>query len=263
MRPIGQRRRPDNLGVMAYYRPRISFSGFRAMLLLFSFLFSCQEEEQSLVLPPLDPAELEWVAIPGGIMRTSGGVPWLAGVKDFELMALEVTQEQYGRWYGGLPEGNDDCPSCPVLNVAPDDAIAFCQAVGGRLPTENEWVYASFGGGSYLPVCFDDEKCLLKMEWCPQNSCLMPHPVGLKLPNPYGLYDMVGNAAEWVYECDNWNDYYYEQELGSTIYAKCPADKPPLSTELSFLRCDGAKGFPSFFEPFPDTMRITGVRCAR
>lgn len=85
----------------------------------------------------------------------------------------------------------------PVVNVTWLGANSFCQWMGGRLPTETEWYYASkpyypYGGNNYP---------LEDVAWYKENSNEQLHAVGLKIPNTYGIHDMSGNAAEW---CLNW-----------------------------------------------------------
>lgn len=84
----------------------------------------------------------------------------------------------------------------PVTHMSMDDAEAYCQWAGGRLPTEAEWEYAARAGSESHHYWGEemDERYL----WYRANSPGHPMPVGRKLPNAWGLYDMEGNVWEWV-----------------------------------------------------------------
>ena len=151
----------------------------------------------------------------------------------FELGQFEVTQEEFEVVMGTNPShfsGRDnrdlkdqDTRKHPVDSVSWFDAIRFCNrlsirhglppyyeikgdtvirrgGLGYRLPTEVEWEYACRAGTTTRWSFGDDPKQLDHYAWHDGNSSNRTHPVGTKKPNPWGLYDMHGNVAEWCWD---------------------------------------------------------------
>jgi len=97
-------------------------------------------------------------------------------------------------------------PEQPVVGVSWFEAAAYCDwlsRVSGRrvrLPTEAEWECAARGGAEGMHYPWGDE-------FPPQDDAAGPRPVGRRMPNAYGLYDICENVHEW---CSDWYaaDYY-------------------------------------------------------
>ena len=108
--------------------------------------------------------------------------------------------------FGAGPAGDDH----PVVQVSFDDASAYAEWAGSRLPTEAEWEYAARGGGAETTYAWGDELrpggALMANTW--QGA--FPYrnegasgwrgtsPVGTFPPNGAGLVDMIGNVWEWT-----------------------------------------------------------------
>lgn len=141
--------------------------------------------------------------------------------RGFWMGKYEVTQVQFEALIGDNPSENKG-ESLPVEKVAWNDAKKFCQKFTElerkagrlpkgceyRLPTEAQWEYACRAD---MPLVWDDEKDLVYSSkfgndlselgdyaWYSENSDGMPHAVGQKKPNAWGLCDMYGNVCEWV-----------------------------------------------------------------
>ena len=137
--------------------------------------------------------------------------------KGFWMGKYEVTQGEYLAVIGSNPSGFKGDLHRPVESVSWFNATNYCgkltlreRAAGRiatnsvyRLPTEAEWEYACRAWTSTRFSYGDDTGYadLPNYAWYGDNSDSTTHPVGQKLPNPWGLYDMQGNVVEW---CQDW-----------------------------------------------------------
>lgn len=138
----------------------------------------------------------------------------------FYMGIYEVTQEQYEAVTGNNPS-DFKAPKNPVEQVSWNDAVEFSKKLSAQtgmtahLPTEAEWEYACRGGTTTRYSFGDEDRDIADVGWYSNNSGDKPNPVGLKKPNPFGLYDMHGNIWEWTAD-------WYEPDY----YAKSPVDDP-------------------------------------
>ncbi len=152
--------------------------------------------------------------------------------------------------YSWRNPGFEQTDEHPVVCVSWNDAVAFCEWLSRkegksyRLPTEAEWEYACRAGTSTRYWCGDDQEKLAEVanvadatakakfpDWkfsiSASDGYVFTSPVGSFRPNPFGLYDMHGNALQW---CADWYDKKY--------YEKSSADDPtgPSSGSSRVLR---------------------------
>ena len=92
----------------------------------------------------------------------------------------------------------------PAIGMTYDAATGFCEwlrlktGLEVRLPTEAEWKYLAVGVSDDDYCCDASPETLMDFAWFRDNSEFTTHPVAEKLPNGFGLFDIHGNAAEWV-----------------------------------------------------------------
>ena len=117
----------------------------------------------------------------------------------FYLGRTQVTQAQ---WMSVMPENPSQFQDVdnPVDHALWDDLQIFCRKTRLNLPTEAQWEYAC---GLGLPPC---GASLDELAWYRVNADYKTHPVGQKLPNALGFYDMLGNV--WEY-CQDFYDTNY------------------------------------------------------
>ena len=172
--------------------------------------------------------DIEFVSIPAGtfimgspaseVDRESNETQHQVTLSAFKMSKYEVTFEQYDLFCDatGRSKPNDQGwgrGNRPVINVSWDDATAFAEWMGCRLPTEAEWEYAC-RAGTTTPFSTGNNLTTSQANYngnYPYNN----YPkgeyrekttlVGSFAPNKWGLYDMHGNVWEW---CSDWYGDY-------------------------------------------------------
>ena len=147
-------------------------------------------------------------------------------LSSFYIGKYEVTQKQWKEIMGDNPSRFNDCDNCPVENVNWNAIQEFLRKLNTktgknyRLPTEAEWEYAARGGNKSRGYKYSGNDNPDSVAWYYEVSGFKTHPVGQKLPNELGLYDMSGNVWEWC------NDWYNDKWYGSSPYndPKGPGD---------------------------------------
>jgi formylglycine-generating enzyme required for sulfatase activity len=134
--------------------------------------------------------------------------------RGFWIGQYEVTEAEYLAVTGTNPSNFPEDLTRPVSSVSWPDATNYCALltarelsaghipVGSRyrLPTEAEWECAARAGTS-TPFSYGDDPAETELDryaWTINNAGFTVHPVGQKLPNPWGLSDMYGNVWEWT-----------------------------------------------------------------
>ena len=163
---------------------------------------------------------------------------------DFFIGKYEVTQEQWRQIMNSDPTDMifKRCINGPVNAVSWIDIQEFIirlnekKGTKYRLPTEAEWEYAARGGGKSKGYKYSGSDYADNVAWYRSNSGNQVLPVGTKLPNELGIYDMSGNVFEFC------SDYYSKD-----YYNISPKENPqgPITGNRKVLR-GGRWGFSKY-----------------
>ncbi|MBD5259866.1 MAG: SUMF1/EgtB/PvdO family nonheme iron enzyme [Bacteroides sp.] len=140
-------------------------------------------------------------------------------VSTFYIGKTEVTQALWTAVMGSNPSYFKG-PNLPVEMVSWNDCQEFIDRLNRitgknfRLPTESEWEYAARGGNRSRGYDYSGSNNLQSVGWYDGNSGGSTHPVGSKLDNELGLYDMSGNVYEWT--SDLWSSNYSSYRNGGS-----------------------------------------------
>jgi serine/threonine protein kinase len=192
---------------------------------------------------------MRFVRLPGGIAQliepgAGRSYNWFpADVNAYFLSTTEVTQRQFREIMGFNPSvspgiGDD----LPVQMVTWEQAVRFCQKLGEkenrryRLPSEAEWEFALAGR-------MERDRTISELDhfaWYAGNSGRQLHPAGKLWANGFGLYDMIGNVAEWIADVPTRPGH---STIGSSFLSPAESCRPASS---ACIRGDGRQPYIGF-----------------
>ena len=173
--------------------------------------------------------------------------------RDFYLQTHPVTQQDLAQFDIDVESAYEPCAQCPADNTLWLHAVLFANAVseaqglepcydmagavidgdsvyectGYRLPTEAEWEYA-YRAGTSSPFYWGDDNTPRHVEnyaWYIWNAGGHSQPVGHLEPNPWGLYEMAGNVAEWTHDSVRTYDGDAITDPGGDVEARLEENK--------------------------------------
>lgn len=192
------------------------------MHIALAFIATAQSPEVKEVKIPNTLASFRLVKVPAGTIKIGDKtidvkshwvgqteVTW--DVYDIFAYRLDLTQEENAKGVDaearpskpyGAPDRGFGHKGYAALGMTANSANHFCAWLSKktgmkfRMPTEAEWEYAARAGVAGDPTNHDE------IAWYWDNSDDGAHPVGTKKPNPWGLYDTLGNTWEWAIGLD-------------------------------------------------------------
>ena len=180
-------------------RPKYSLMQFvLAMLLMSIFVMSVQRWRGAVYRFEVAKDNFKKAMLRYQRNQTDGTAKLVTIGKPFYIAKNLITQQQFGRvvrekWNANV--GDD----LPVDHILSSSVKEFCENLTARtgmtirLPTEEEWEYCCRAGSGTDYYAGDSEADLDRSAWYMRNSAGSSHPVGKKVPNNFGLYDMQGN----------------------------------------------------------------------
>lgn len=148
-----------------------------------------------------DINENKVIDIPSKTHRNYELVKITSAKLNFRIAKYEVTVGQYIDYCNEkgltIPERVDTSQyNLPLTGITWDEATEYCEYVGGKLPTIDEWKIAAAEGLEEAPYLYSGSNIPHSVAWYVENS-KKAMPVGMKKPNRLGLYDMTGNVQEY------------------------------------------------------------------
>jgi len=187
----------------------------------------------------LEPVtKMEFILVPGGTFQMGdifddGYVLFFSNnekpvhdvkLDSFYIGKYPVTQGQWKKVMNKNPSHFKKGDNYPVENLSWNDTQEFIRRLNEmtkdtqydfRLPTEAEWEYAARSGGKKEKFSGGDH--IDDFAWYSKNSSGTTHPVGEKMPNGIGLYDMSGNVFEWC-EDNYFKNAYSKHTKENPVY---------------------------------------------
>ncbi len=212
------------------------------------FVFMCiamqaQESQSTFKNEPITISvgkyKIEMLPVEGCEATQANG---FLSLDSYYIGKTEVTQGLWEEVMGTNPSFFKS-PALPVESVSWEDTQAFIEKLNKltgktfRLPNEFEWEFAAKGGNQSKGFKYSGGNKPEKVSWNDFNSGEQTNPVGKKLPNELGIYDMSGNVEEWCLDMFFTQEAKTKKEYGERLIKRyADIEIPAETTRLHVLK---------------------------
>lgn len=186
-------------------------------------------------------------------------------LSSFYINKFEVTQHEWSVIMGGRNwnYNADNNDRIPAYSISYADAKTFINKLNELsniqfdFPTEAQWEFAARGGNGSNGFLYGGSNNVDEVAWTKDNANVLVHPIGEKLPNELGLYDMSGGVWEWC--LDEFTSYSENEQTNPSnpAWSKAVLRGGAWNYLPNYSRVTARDSYDLFLQSFANGFRLT------